>query len=72
MFLVQTIIIKTLGPLLLYIFTCRCFKKQKNESEFQDVAVSDDIYAELSLSSLTEFYKRVTGELNDYKDMVKS
>ena len=33
---------------------------------------SQDIFAELSLTSLTEFYKRVTGDLNDYKELVST
>ena len=36
------------------------------------MVVSNDFFAELSLTSLTEFYKRVNGDINDYKEMVKN
>ena len=48
------------------IALCEFCRMKKKELEHELVA-SHDVYAELSLFNLTEFFKRVTGDLNNYK-----
>lgn len=59
-----------MGSAVVSIFTCSCFKKRKKVEKMRNA--SEDIYKEFSLIQLQEFYKRVSAEYDDYKDLIST
>ena len=59
-----------MGSAVVSIFTCSCFKKRKKVEKMR--TASEDIYKEFSLIQLQEFYKRVSAEYDDYKDLIST
>ena len=70
-YLFKSVIINFFGSIVYRILCCTCcMKRRKSITETKSVVESEDIYSDLSLINLAEFYKRVAGDLNYYKDML--
>lgn len=70
-YMFHTIVIDLFGKLILNILCCRCFRKNKGtDRDASEVVMKTDIYKDLSMSELFEFYKRINKEYIKFKEIV--
>lgn len=69
-YMFHTIVIEFVGKILISIICCKCFRKHKGGDTDNQLGVDSqsDFYKDLSLSELSEFYKRINKEYIKFKE----
>lgn len=70
-YLFQTIILSFVKQIFVKFLFCGICRKKQATAVIDEVT-SEDIFRELSIASLTDLFKRVTSEYDEFKDMVRT